>query len=109
MPEVLITAFSHLGQNTSHHEALMAFFNPSGQITRYNLKLCHGRYLLHAPKFSIHYINSSYNILVKISSLNNPLINKHFWLGDMKIKSNMQLMVVTTPNVYFNFEIQHEI
>jgi hypothetical protein len=42
------TVFSSLGQDTSHSETFMVFFNPSGKITRYNLKLGHGRFLLHS-------------------------------------------------------------
>jgi len=40
------TVFSILGPDTSHREAFVVFFNPSGQITKYNLKLGHGCFLL---------------------------------------------------------------
>lgn len=76
--------------------------------SRDNLKLDHGRFLLRSSKCAIHYINNTYDILVKASSLNNPLIDIYFWLRVIKIKRNTPLMVVTTPNVYYNFEIQHK-
>ena len=42
------TVFSSLGQDTSHRETFVVFFNPSGKITGYSLKLGHGRFLLHS-------------------------------------------------------------
>jgi hypothetical protein len=58
------TTFSILGQDTSHREALLAFFNPSAQVTRQS-QICHGRFLFHSSKCSIHYITNTYDSWLK--------------------------------------------